>query len=217
MIRFITGTGIGVGKTVATTILARHDAAQRQRVAYLKPVQIGVEPDDPGDAGFVKATMGVPAHEAMRFTARLDPALAADQAAVSIALEWLVELARGQATGVDVLYVEGTGGLLAPLSGEKTMADLAQRLNAEIIVVTRPELGALNDVALTLEAARTRALQVVGLVVNRYPAHPGAIEQTTLERLRRIAPVLGLIPEVEGLDTSRVPTAPVHVDFISEA
>jgi dethiobiotin synthase len=216
MIRFVTGTGLGVGKTVATVVLARRDAGEGRRVAYLKPVQTGVEPRNPGDAGFVGAATGLPAHEALRFTARLDPALAADQAAVTIGFEWLVDLCRGYSGAVDVLYVEGTGGLLSPLSGDRTMADLAQSLNAELIVVTRPGLGTLNHVALTLEAARARALQVQGLVVNRFPAHPGVIEQTNLERLRRIAPVLGLIAELDDIDTTRPPSSPLELDFVTE-
>jgi dethiobiotin synthetase len=217
MIRYVTGTDDGTGKTVAVAALAQRDARDGREVAFLKPVQTGADHGSPGDRGFVEAMSGIPTHEAMRFSSRLDPALAADQAAVSINLEWLVGLARAQASVVDVLYVEGNGGLLAPLSGDHTMADLAQRLGAELIVVTTPGPGTLNKVALTLEAARTRSLHVLGLIVNRFPRHPGVIEDTNLARLRRICPVIGLIPEYDGLDTSTRPEARFDIDILPAA
>jgi dethiobiotin synthetase len=93
-----------------------------------------------------------------------------------------------------------------------TMADLAARLDAELIVVTRPGLGTLNHTALTLEAARNRGLRVGGLVVSEWPAEPGVTERTNLERLGRLAPVLGLVPYVPGLDTAS--PAPLTVDLL---
>lgn len=201
MIRFVTGTGVGVGKTVVATVLARADRASGRIVGYVKAVQTGVEPGQPGDLDFVREAAGVPAQEGLRFPGRLDPALAAEQSRSSIGIDWLVDRIQRQAGMVDVLYVEGTGGLLAPLSGDLTMADLAIRLGAEVVVVTRPGLGTVNLTALTLEAARTRSLQLSGLVVNRWPAHPGVLERTSLERLGRMAPVLGVLPLVEDLST----------------
>jgi len=211
VIRFVTGTSSGVGKTVATTVLARRDLAEGRRVAYVKPVQTGVEHDGVGDAAFVAEAVGIPTHEALRFPGRLDPALAAEQGAVTIGLEWLVDLARTHASAVDVLYVEGNGGLLSPLSGDQTAADLASRLGADLVVVTRTGIDTLNHFALTLEAARTRSLHVLGLVVNHFPAHPGFIEEENLTRLRRQATVLGLIPETEGVDTRKLPSQPLDL------
>ena len=153
--------------------------------------------------------MGITTHEALRFSARLDPGMAAEQGAVSIGLDWLVDLARVHSSAVDVLYVEGNGGLLSALSGEHTPRDLAQRLGADLIVVTR-------NVGLTVEAAHARSLYVAGLVVNRFPANPGAIEEATLARLRRTAPVLGVIAEVDGLDTAVAPAGRLDLDFVTD-
>ena len=216
MIRFVTGTGVGVGKTITTAVLARRDVENGKRVAYLKPVETGAGPDDIGDAAFVADAVGIPTHEALRFSARLDPALAADQGAVSIGLDWLVDLARAHASAVDVLYVEGNGGLFSALSGEHTTSELAQRLGADLIVVTRTGLGILNEVGLTVEVAKSRQLYVAGLVVNHFPANPGAIEDAILTRLRRSAPLLGLIAETEGLDTAVAPPRRLDLDFVAD-
>lgn len=215
MIRFVVGTTPRVGKTVATTVLARRDAAEGRRVSYLKPVETGAGPDDPGDAAFVAAAAGIPTHEALRFSARLDPALAAEQAAVSISIDWLVDLTRVHASAVDVLYVEGNGGLASALSGDQTTCALAQRLGADLVVVASPGPGVLNDVGLTVEVARSRQLHLAGLVVNRFPAHPGALEAAVLDRLRRQLPLLGVLPEAD-VDTAAPPDV-FTLDLVDDA
>jgi len=202
-IRFVTGTDTGMGKTVAAAALARAEREAGRAVAYCKPVQTGLAPGEPGDADFVAATAGVAAGEGLRLAEALAPAVAADRAGIKIDVDALVSWCRHQADGVDVLLVEGAGGLLAPLAGDVTMADLALRLEADVVVATRPGLGTLNHTALTLEAARARGLPVAGLVVCGWPAEPGVTETTNLERLAAMAPVLGLIPFVAGLDTAR--------------
>jgi dethiobiotin synthetase len=207
VIRFVTGTDTAVGKTVACAAMARAEQAAGRRVAYFKPVQTGVGPGEPGDAAFV-AGQGVPAAEGVRLDEPLAPAVAAERAGTVIDVDALVVRVAAEAAGVDVLVVEGAGGLLAPLAGELTMADLAARLAADLVIVTRPGLGTLNHTALTLEAARTRRLSVAGLVVCGWPAEPGVTERTNLVRLAAMAPILGLVPWVPGLDTAR--PRPVH-------
>jgi dethiobiotin synthase len=201
-IRFVTGTDTGVGKTVVAAALARAEREAGRGVAYCKPVQTGLAPGEPGDADFVATAAGVPVTEGLRLEEALAPAVAAERAGIKIDVEALVSWCRHQADSVDVLLVEGAGGLLVPLSDDLTMADLAERLGAEVVIATRPGLGTLNHTALTLEAARARGLPVAGLVVCGWPAEPGVTEVTNLERLAAMAPVLGLIPFLAGLDTA---------------
>ncbi|MGH9038380.1 MAG: dethiobiotin synthase, partial [Acidimicrobiia bacterium] len=155
-----------------------------------------------GDADYVAAAAGVPVSEGLRLAEALAPAVAAERAGIKIDVDALVSWCRHQAEGVDVLVVEGAGGLLVPLSGDVTMADLAARLGADVVIALRPGLGTLNHTALTLEAAWSRGLPVTGLVVCGWPAEPGVTETTNLERLAAMAPILGLIPFVAGLDTA---------------
>jgi dethiobiotin synthetase len=203
MIRIVTGAGLGVGKTVACAVLAREDHTRGLSAAYLKPVEIGVRGDTPADAEFVRLAAMINVSEGFRFESKLDPAIAAEQSASTISMDWLVAQARAMAATVDVLYVETTGGMLTPLTGDLTMADLATRVGAEVVIVTRVGLGSLNAAALTLEALRTRALGFTGFVVNRWPTAPGVLERTTLDRIRRLGAVLGLLHEVDGFDTRR--------------
>jgi len=214
VIRIVTGTGLGVGKTVVSAVLARSDHAEGRNVAYLKTVQTGLRADQPGDAEFVRVAAVVNGAEGYRFESKFDPAIAAEQAATTVSMDWLVNRTQAMAGTCDVLYVEGTGGFLTPLTDDLTMADLAVRLAAEVVIVTRAGLGTLNVAALTLDAVRIRALGFSGFVVNRWPESPGVIERTTLTRLIRLGNVLGMLHEVDGLDTHAPGLLPPTLELV---
>jgi dethiobiotin synthetase len=204
VIRFVTGTDTGVGKTVVSAVLCREVIASGRRAAYYKPVQTGCGMSDGGDAGFVAAAApGVTVREGLRMAEPLAPAVAAERAGVRIDVDGLLREAAGLAAEADALVVEGAGGLLVPLWQELTMADLAAGLGASLVVVARPGLGTLNHTALTLEAARARRLGIAGVVVSGWPEQPEPVEETNLERLAAMAPLLGVVPHLGGLDTGR--------------
>jgi len=214
VIRFVTGTDTGVGKTLAAAALCRADRKAGRTVLYAKPVQTGLERAQAGDAAFVAAAAKVPVIECVRFPEPLAPAVAAQRAGAIIDVDALLTDLEKAGDGFDRIMVEGAGGLLVPLWDDVTMADMADRLGAGLIVVTRPTLGTLNHTALTLEAAVTRGLPVDGLVISGWPADPGVTEETNLERLSAMAPVLGLLPNYPGLDTADPATAPPELAFL---
>ena len=202
MIRFITGTDTGIGKTVASAALALAELEAGRSVAYCKPVQTGVTAAEPGDADIVREMAGIKVTECLRFPAPLAPAVAAELVGTTIDVDRLVEGVLDLAKTADILLVEGAGGVLVPLAEGVTMVDLARLLSAELVIVTQPSLGTLNHTALTLEAAAARNVQVLGLIVSMWPDNPGITERTNLERLAAMAPLLGVIPYA-------VPPAPV--------
>jgi len=214
MIRFVTGTDTGVGKTLAAAVLCRMEREAGRSILYCKPVQTGLEPGEPGDAAFVAAAAGVAVVECLRFPEPLAPAVAAERVGETIDVDGLLADIEKAGDGFDRLVVEGAGGLLVPVWSDVTMADLADRLGAGLVVVTRPALGTLNHTALTLEAARARGLPVDGLVISGWPSAPGVTEETNLARLAAMAPVLGLLPAYPGLDTADPTTAPSELAFV---
>ena len=217
MIRFVTGTDTGVGKTLAAAAICVAERQAGKTVLYAKPVQTGLHKAEPGDAAFVAAAAKVPVIECLRFPDPLAPAVAAERVGATIDVDGLLADLAKAGDGFDRVIVEGAGGLLVPLTDEVTMADLADRLGAGLVVVTRPALGTLNHTALTLEAARTRGLPVDGLVISGWPAEPGVTEQTNLERLADMAPVLGILPAYPDLDTADPATAPSELAFLGPA
>jgi adenosylmethionine-8-amino-7-oxononanoate aminotransferase len=99
---------------------------------------------------------------------------------------------------VDVLVVEGVGGLLAPVTPALTVRDLLRRLDALVIVVARAGLGTINHCALSVEACRHSGLRVAGVVMSDADAtDPGlAHENATQVAAQCRVPVLGILPRL---------------------
>lgn len=182
---FVCGTDTACGKTVVTAALVLKLGAPTTTV--IKPVQTGFPPDD--DAAWVASVTGCRTFVWERFGDALAPAVCAEREGRPLDVDGL--LRRTLAVRSPNRIAEAAGGLLAPLSGAATMADLAAGLGWPLVVATRPGLGTLNHTALTLEACAARGLDVAGLVVSGYRG--GITEETNLERLGRLAPVLGVI------------------------
>jgi dethiobiotin synthetase len=203
MIRFVTGTDTGVGKTICSAVLARRARENGARVRYVKPVQTGATPGHSSDADFVARFAGVETFELISLDEPLAPAVAAARAGVLIDIDDLVGRTRSLEEGCDLLLAEGAGGLLAPLTTRWSMADLAHRLSADLVLVARPGLGTLNHVALTIEAATQRGLRVQSLMLSGWPARPGTVEATNLELLRARGLPVETVPFLEGADVDR--------------
>jgi dethiobiotin synthetase len=124
------------------------------------------------------------------------PPIAARAAGVSLTLAGLVGAVRSQLRLDTLLLTEGVGGLLCPITESETVADLIRELAFPTLVVARRSLGTLNHTLLTLEAARSRGLDVIGVVVNETTPPAGLAEETNVEELRRrvAVPILGVVP-----------------------
>lgn len=182
----VTGTDTGVGKTLVAAALV----ASRPGAVYVKPAQTGLA-DDPPDVDVVRDLTGCEVRQGRGFDEALAPATAARRSGVVLRRADLLAPFHGVATAVG----EGAGGLLVDLGTDgTTLADLAIDLGLPLIVVCRPGLGTLNHTRLTLEAAWARGISVLGLVVNAYRGEPDLAEQTNLEGLRAMAPILAVVP-----------------------
>jgi dethiobiotin synthase len=196
----VTGTGTDVGKTIVTAAIA---ALAGGRVAAVKLAQTGVADGEPGDLAAVRR-LAAPrtAEEFGRFPDPLSPEAAArlsGRPAVDLpaAADRLAALAREH----DLVLAEGAGGLLVRFDAAgATVADLAGRLGAPLVVVVRAGLGTLNETALTLEALARRGLSPAGVVIGSWPAGPGLAERTNLTDLETLAgaPLAGALPEGAG-------------------
>jgi dethiobiotin synthetase len=175
---FITGIGTGVGKTLVSAIVTEALGAY-----YWKPVQAGFE--EGTDTEWVGARISPAATDgtSMSREARIkggrvfpelyklrlpaSPHIAARQEGVVISLE---EIAA-RLPPARPLVVEGAGGLLTPLNDRQFMSDLALRLDATVILVSRNYLGSINHSLLTAEVCRIRGLRVAGWVFNDQYGH----------------------------------------------
>lgn len=200
---FVTGTDTGVGKTVVSTALAAALARSGRRVGVMKPAETGCRPEAE-DARALAAAAGddAPIDDVCphRLPEPLAPMLAAERAGVTIDVEALVCRAHARAATLDVLLVEGAGGLLVPLTPEASFADLAERLEARVVVVVGSRLGAINHALLTFDALARRAVTTAGYVLNALGSDDDlaiATNAPLLAALTRV-PCLGTVPWLGG-------------------
>jgi len=195
----VSGTGTGVGKTIVTAALASLAAGRGERVAVVKPVQTGVADGEEPDLDVVRRLAGVTdVHELARFPDPLSPEAAARAAGrapldMGYAATYIAALADER----DQVIVEGAGGLLVRYDAAgATIADLAVKLGAPVLVVTAAGLGTLNHTALTLEALAARGIACAGVVIGSWPASPGLAERSNLIDLADV--LTGSMPEGAG-------------------
>ncbi|GAB3284453.1 dethiobiotin synthase [Parasphingorhabdus pacifica] len=194
----ITGTGTGVGKTVVTAALAA--LAAHRRVAVVKPAQTGVADGEPGDLAEITRLAGpVTAVELGRFPDPLAPRTAARLSGTPpVTAEATASAVAELADEHDLVLVEGAGGLLVQYDeAGSTLADVAARLGAPVLVVAEAGLGVLNAAALTAEALRTRDLACAGVVIGSWPGTPDLAARCNFADLPGAvgARLLGAIPE----------------------
>jgi dethiobiotin synthetase len=167
---FITGIGTGIGKTLVAAIITEALGA-----AYWKPVQAGF--DEGTDTGWIGERISRPQDRLLPETYKLrlpaSPHIAAREEGVTISLDKIVAQFDAFNFGASApgilppfLVIEGAGGLLVPLNDKQFVLDLAQRLDATLILVSRNYLGSINHSLLTAAACRTQGLRVAGWVFN---------------------------------------------------
>ena len=165
----MTGTDTGAGKTLVAAALAGALRQRGLRVDALKLVATGVDRGNAGDDAELLATAtGRAAHDAVLETFELprSPLAAASADGTSINVATLIERVRDRAMRVDVLVLEGVGGLLVPLTAAHTVADVFRSLGVDAVIVGRTGLGTINHCALTVAVARNRGLRVAGVILS---------------------------------------------------
>ncbi|MGN7469255.1 dethiobiotin synthase [Brevibacillus sp. SAFN-007a] len=168
---FVAGTDTEVGKTVVTAGIA---AALRERgsdVGVWKPVQSGaLAHEETSDAFRLRAGSGVgdlcEEIAPLAFSAPLTPWLAAKAEGRTLTLDEVVAGGPSLMAKHDWLLVEGAGGLAVPLTETEMMVDVAVRLQLPLLLVARAGLGTINHTLLSVWYARSRGLEVAGVILN---------------------------------------------------
>ncbi len=167
---FITGTNTGVGKTITSAlILAAAHCAQR-KVNYFKPIQTG----DESDCALIKSLTDVPdvniKYPVYSFKLPASPFQAALEEQRSINPLKILTLWR--TISLCPTIVEGVGGLLVPISKSFLLRDLIKLLNLNLIIVANTHMGTINHILLTIEAAVSEQIPILGIILignNNYP------------------------------------------------
>ncbi len=155
---FVTGIGTGVGKTIVSAILCEAFGAD-----YWKPVQAGNL--NATDTMRVKRLVTSQKCFFHPESYRLRVAASPHQAAI-------VEGKKIQLKNIKLpetsnhLIIEGAGGVMVPLNQNTLTVDFISRFDFPVVLVSRHYLGSINHTLLTVEALKSRGLNILGIVFN---------------------------------------------------
>jgi len=183
---FITGIDTDVGKTYIGCLLVKALIKAGHSCVPRKPIETGCGISDgeliPDDASkYHQATGGnIPLIEicSYRYEPPISPERAIRLANTNVNVEDLIEVCTPRSTP-QFLLVEGAGGFYSPLCSDGLNADLAQNLNADVIIVTKDRLGCINQTLLTIEAIKNRKLNIIAIVLNQTQQH----EESSMDNL----------------------------------
>ena len=210
---FITGTDTGVGKTTVTLGLMQALQQQGCSVAAMKPVAAGCERTADGwrhaDALQLQQQSSVELDYELinpyAFEPAIAPHIAAEQAGITIELNKIVNKYKEIESSVDCVLIEGAGGWKVPLNADETLADLARRMDLDVIMVVAIRLGCLNHALLTADAIAAAGCTLAGWVANQLPSPPENAQENIKSLKSRISsPLLGVLPVMKEVSAGIV-------------
>lgn len=217
---FITGTDTGVGKTIVSAITVRALLKRGFKVGVMKPFETGCLKEGnkllPSDSIFLRDMAEM--EESLflinpsRFELPLSPLAASLIEKRDVDIEKVLRSYELLKKKYDFLVVEGAGGILVPLSTDRSsqgifMADLIKMFKIPAIIVCRPTLGTINHTLLTVKYAISQGIEVIGVIIN-YSNPPGKdiSEESNPYILRKLSPkpILGIISYLEEVSKERI-------------
>jgi dethiobiotin synthetase len=199
---FITATGTDVGKTYVAASLIGHFRRMGRIVEAIKPVVSGFDPARAADSdpGKLLQALGAPVSaEAVariapwRFRAPLSPDLAAQREGRSIDVDAVIDFCQGAVEHRrDLLVIEGVGGIMVPLDGERTVLDVMMALRLPLILVTGSYLGTISHTLTALDSLFRRDLDVLAIIVSETAGSPVPLDDTVAAIARFAEPVIAL-------------------------
>lgn len=192
----VTGTDTGIGKTVFSSGLASFLGAR-----YWKPIQSGLNEET--DSEMVARLGGLSPDrilpERYRLQTPLSPHRAAEIDGVAIDTQSL----RMPDVGEGPLVIEGAGGLMVPLDRGTLYIDLFAQWQLPVVLCARTALGTINHSLLSVEALRSRRIDVLGIA---FIGDENADTEATICEMAQVRK-LGRLPWLSPLDAPTLRSA----------
>ena len=170
---FISGIDTGIGKTYATGCLAKLWNAQGKKTITQKLIQTG-NVDISEDIEQHREIMGIgwfPEDESKLtmpeiFTYPASPHLATKIDGREINFQKIENSTEQLAEKYEIVLLEGAGGLMVPLTTDFLIIDYVAEKKYPVILVTSGRLGSINHTILSLEAIKSRGLELYAVAYN---------------------------------------------------
>jgi dethiobiotin synthetase len=209
---FVTATGTDVGKTFITALLVKKWRDSGIDAGYYKAALSGAELRDgkwvAGDADYVKRIAHLPDTQEQLvsyvYKEAVSPHLAARKEGNPVELAKVKADFDAACVRHEFVFAEGSGGIICPIRYDDQkvfLVDIMKTLDLPLVIVTTAALGSINACVLSVEYARSRGLDVRGLIVNRYGSS-GNLEMED-DNIRMMQDLTGLeiLAKVKNGDT----------------
>lgn len=206
---FVTGSGTGVGKTLVTAALAYQLRLAGKSVRAVKPVISGYTPASHRDSdtallldSLSESHTGdaIERVSPFRFATPLSPDMAAAREGREIEFDALLAFCRGCADGPeDALLIEGVGGVMVPLTRDKTVLDWMAALGSPCLLVVGSYLGTISHTLTAVEALRGRGIVLAAIAISESEESPVPPMETVATIRRFVAETpIAIVPRLPG-------------------
>ncbi len=186
---FITGTDTGVGKTELTCLLLKEFRSIGIFAAGFKPICCGDRADARKFWNLADRKIPLDTMNPIHLPQPLAPSVQKCPPWNILCKKINRSFKDYYALGVQMILIEGAGGLLCPITSKYTMRELAESLGSDILIVTPNRLGALNQTLLVLEAVSHKKLACKAVVLNSLTKKPDRSVASNLIFLRQMVKV----------------------------
>lgn len=185
---FITSTGTGIGKTIVTCSLIRQLRSVGENVSAVKPLISGWGNDvNSNDTLQILTSLGLPLSEEninkispWRFIAPLAATMAAKKENKEINYSEVLDFCRKQ-FGSGNLFIEGAGGVMAPIAERKTCLDLIADLEIPVILVVGSYLGTISHTLTAIRSMDAYGARIHSIIINESENCQIPLEETINE------------------------------------
>ena len=175
---FISGIDTDAGKSYATGYLARELNRKGQRTITQKFIQTG-------NTGHSEDIMDIALTDDDRegltmpeiFSYPCSPHLASRIDGRPIDFDKIERATEELSHRYDIVLLEGAGGLMVPLTEEFLTIDYVAQKGYPLLFVTSGKLGSINHTLLSLEAIKSRGIELDTVLYNLYPT----VEDRTIQ------------------------------------
>ncbi len=189
---FLSGIDTDAGKTYATAFMARRFMNEGRSVITQKFVQTGCT-DSSEDIVAHRRLLGMDmlpedldhTTAPVIFTYPASAQLAARIDGREIDIDAIDRSRETLSSKYDVVIIEGAGGLMVPLTDDFFTIDYVTSRRLPLILVTNGVLGSINHTILSLEAVRSRGIELPYVIYNHHFDYDKVIADDTLGFIRR--------------------------------
>lgn len=172
---FISGIDTDAGKSYATGYLAAQLMEQGKSVITQKFIQTGCN-EYSEDIDVHRKIMGTglladdvnhtTAPIVLSYPASAQLAAAMDHRTIDLGV---IDRATAALAGCyDVVLIEGAGGLMVPITDDFFTIDYAMTRHLPVVLVTNSRLGSINHTVLSMEAIKSRGMELHSVMYNRH-------------------------------------------------